>query len=136
MPVLFLLLILVVSPAAAQPITTALQQHAYELETASPAAFRALQQALPASVKSVPWIYRLRGVAGLMVAARLGGQSYLGGHVCQPRDCADNRFAYLVTRDGTRVVALIRSVNVRGAGNLMVGSPTPDERAVLDGLLN
>ena len=114
--------------------TTTLKQHAYELDKVSPTAFRALQQALPASVRSVLWIYQLKGVAGLMVGATIGGQSYLGGHVCQPRDCADNQFAYLVTRDGKRVVATIRSTNVRGASDLVIGSPTAEERAVLAGL--
>jgi hypothetical protein len=137
MPVLLLLLTLLVSasPVAAQTAITTLEQHAYELDKVSPAAFRALQRALPASVKSVPWIYRLRGVAGLMAAARLGGQPYLGGNVCKPHDCADNKFAYLVTRDGTRALGLIKSDSVRGASNLVIGSPTPEERAVLDGLL-
>jgi hypothetical protein len=108
---LFLLVFLFVVPslAAAQPATKTLDQHAYELDKVSPAAFRALQRALPASVKSVPWIYRLHGVAGLMIAATIGGQPYLGGDICKPHDYADNRLAYLVTRDGNRAVALIKS---------------------------
>jgi hypothetical protein len=133
-----LALMLVCSPAAvlAQPATSTLQQHAHELGKVSPAALRALQQALPASVKSVSWIYQLRGVAGLMVSATIGGERYLGGSVCQPHDCADNKIAYLVTRDGKRTTAAIRSANVRGASNLVIGNPTRDERAVLDSLFD
>lgn len=135
MPFLVLILLFFPSFASAQPATTELKQHAFALNKVSPAALRALQRMLPASLKSVRWIYRLDGVAGPMVSVRLGGKDYLGGFVCQPHDCGDNEFAYVVARDGTRAVGLVRSTNVRGAGNLVVGSPTPDERALLEELL-
>jgi hypothetical protein len=127
------LTVLVASPAGAQ---TELKEHAYELPKVNPAAMRTLRGELPSRLKSVPWIYDLKGVGMPMIGVTLSGQPYLGGLMCQPHDCGDNKFAYLVTRDGKRAVGLVRSVNVPNAKRLLIGGPRPDEVAMLEKLLD
>lgn len=136
-PLLSLLLLLPLAPTAvAQPAPVPLAQHAFELGKVSPAALKALQAALPAALRKVGWIRDLKGVAGPMVGVTLAGRPSLGGMVCQPHDCHDNKFAFVVARDGRRAVAMVRSANVPGAANLVLGGPDAAETTLLRELLD
>ncbi len=108
----------------------------FDLPKQNPAALAAVQKILPARLKSVGWIYRLQGTASEMTAEVLDGKDYLGGMVCKPHDCGDNKFAFLAARDGSRASAALRSRELSHGKTEYFGQPSAAERTKLNGYLD
>ena len=95
----------------------------HDLQNTNPAAVKALHQIIPPRLRSVPWIYDLNGVAGPLKTVTVAGKPYIGGLVCKPHDCGDNKFAFLAASDGSRAVAALKSQEL-SAGELQTfGAP-------------
>jgi Inhibitor of vertebrate lysozyme (Ivy) len=92
-----------------------------------PEALATLQRAIPERLKSVPWVYALKGNDGPLKDIDVRGRPSLYGSVCKPHDCADNRIAFVIAADGSRAVAII----LEDGKAIKIGGPSVEEISFL-----
>lgn len=110
-------------------------RYPFDMARQSPAALAAIQSVVPGELRRVSWIYELDGTAGPLERILVDGEVWTFGKVCQPHDCGENQFAFLVSPDGRRATGLIRSVNETGGRVRVLGKPTPGQQRTLLGAL-
>ncbi len=88
------------------------QRYAFEFSKVYPSLYASLRAAIPNNFANSPdfaWLYELNGVAGPIFTETQNGRVYLGGSVCKPHDCYDNRLVFAVSADGSRAIGTVRS---------------------------
>lgn len=110
---------------------SAAEAYIFDLKKTNPRMMPAFRKIVPANLKSLPWIADLDGVSiPVETLAGAGARRFLG-MVCQPHDCGDNKLAFLLSADGSRAVALLKSRNRTSGRELVLGSPDDAELALL-----
>lgn len=121
--------------ATAAPALAQNELYMFDLGAKYPKAKHAYQALLPKAFKKAAWVYKLDGTAGPIDHKTIGGADFLAGTVCKPHDCGDNIVAVLVTADGKRAVAEVKSADLTQGQAQMFGTPSADETAALEAML-
>ncbi len=130
-----LALVLIVAAARVGDARAQEGEYPWDLAKKHPQAAAALQKILPSRLRSVAWVYRLNGTASEMTTVTVQNKPSLGGMVCKPHDCGDNKFAFLVAVDGSHAAAALRSRDLSSGKTQFFGAPSPDEQKILSGYL-
>ncbi|MBK3660379.1 hypothetical protein JJE66_03815 [Bradyrhizobium diazoefficiens] len=112
------------SPVASSstPSTPAnLPDFAYQLPEKYPGDMAVLRSIIPDGLKSVEWVYDLKGVASALKTIEWNGKTYRGGSVCKPHDCGANMFVFLIALDGSRAIATLKSDTIPGVQSVTLG---------------
>lgn len=108
-----------------------------ELASTNPAAFAAYQQLLPSELRSVGWVYQLRGNAPPLQISDVEGKSSIKGVACNPQDCTNDKVSYVIAADGSEAVAAVKTPSFNSGRMTLIGSSdSATEQLVLRMLLD
>ena len=95
-------------------------------------AFGAYRALLPPDFAKIPWVGQLKGVSAPVKTVATADGPALLIWVCKPHDCGNNQVSVLTTLDGKRASALLQSQDLTAGEKRIFGTPTPDERDLLE----
>jgi hypothetical protein len=117
---------LLVSPAAASEL------YGFDIPKRYPKAFATYSGVIPAPYRKIGWVRKLDGTTGPVEQVTVGGVPSVLFWMCEPHNCGGNELAALLAKDGSRAVALLQSTAHTAGKPIVFGTPSSEERALLD----